>query len=69
MRRLFTKYGIAVLSLAVVIAVILSVMAFFSSTSAVIPNIAGVIATPFRAAGAAITQTVDGWLQYLEHRM
>jgi len=64
-RRLFTKYGIAVLSLAVVIAVILSVMAFFSSTSAVMPNIAGVIATPFRAAGAAITQTVDGWLQYL----
>ena len=65
MRRLFTKYGIAVLSLAVVIAVVLSVMAFFSSTSAVMPNIAGVIATPFRAAGAAITQTVDGWLQYL----
>ena len=65
MRRLFTKYGIAVLTLAVVIAVVLSVMAFFSSTSAVMPNIAGVIATPFRAAGAAITQTADGWLQYL----
>ncbi len=65
MKRLFTKYGIAVLSLAVVIAVLLSVMAFFSSTSAVMPNLAGVIATPFRAAGAAIAERVDSWMQYL----
>lgn len=53
-----------VLSLAAAIAVVLSVMTFFSSTSAVLPNIAGVIASPFRAAGAAITETVGGWVQY-----
>ena len=64
MKRLFTKYGIIVLSLAVLIAVILSVMAFFSTTSAALPNIAGVIASPFRAAGAAISETVGGWFQY-----
>lgn len=64
MKRLFTKYGIIVLSLAVLIAVILSVLAFFSTTSAVLPNVAGIIASPFRAAGAAVTNTVEGWLQY-----
>lgn len=64
MKRLLTKYGMIVLSLAAAIAVVLSVMTFFSSTSAVLPNIAGVIASPFRAAGAAITETVGGWVQY-----
>ena len=64
MKRLLTKYGMIVLSLAVAIAVVLSVMTFFSSTSAALPNIAGIIASPFRAAGAAITETVDGWVQY-----
>lgn len=53
-----------VLSLAVAIAVVLSVMTFFSSTSAAFPNIAGIIASPFRTVGAAVTETVGGWVQY-----
>ena len=53
-----------VLSLAVAIAVVLSVMTFFSSTSAAFPNIAGIIASPFRAVGAAVTETVGSWVQY-----
>lgn len=65
MKRLFTKYGIMVLSLAAAIAVLLSVLAYFSSTSAVLPNVAGIIASPFRSAGAAIVNRVDGWLAYL----
>lgn len=64
MKRLLTKYGMIVLSLAAAIAVVLSVMTFLSSTSAVLPNIAGVVASPFRAVGAAITETVGGWVQY-----
>ncbi len=64
MKRLLTKYGVIVLSLAVLIAVILSVMAYFSTTSAVMPNIAGIIASPFRAAGAAVTEKVDEWVRY-----
>ena len=64
MKRLLTKYGMIVLSLAVAIAVVLSVMTFFSSTSAVLPNIAGIIASPFRAVGTAVTETVTGWVQY-----
>ena len=49
MKRLLTKYGVIVLSLAVVIAVILSVMAYFSTSAAPLPNVAGIIASPFRS--------------------
>jgi len=65
LKRLLTKYGIMVLSLAVVIAVLFSVMSFFSATSAALPNIAGIIASPFRAAGTAISNTVGGWKDYI----
>ena len=64
MKRLLTKYGMMVLSLAVVIAVILSVMAYFSTSASALPNLAGIIATPFRSAGAAISETVSGWVDY-----
>lgn len=64
MKRLLTKYGMIVLSLAVAIAVILSVMAYFSTSAAALPNLAGIIATPFRSAGAAISETVSGWADY-----
>lgn len=64
MKRLLTKYGVIVLSLAVVIAVILSVMAYFSTSASALPNVAGIIASPFRAAGSAITETVSGWVDY-----
>lgn len=64
MKRLLTKYGVIVLSLAVVIAVILSVMAYFSTSAAPLPNVAGIIASPFRSAGTAITETVSGWVDY-----
>lgn len=64
MKRLLTKYGMMVLSLAVVIAVILSVMAYFSTSASALPNLAGIIATPFRSAGAAISETVSGWADY-----
>jgi rod shape-determining protein MreC len=63
-KRLFTKYGVMLLSLAVLIAVLLSIMVYFSSTSAALPNVAGVIASPFRAAASAVTETVGGWVDY-----
>ena len=64
MKRLLTKYGMIVLSVAVVVAILLSAMTFFSSTSAAFPNLLGVLASPFRQAGAAISNTVEGWVQY-----
>ena len=65
MKRLLTKYGIVVLSLAAIVAILLSVMTFFSSTSAAFPNLAGIIAAPFRQVGTAITDTVSGWVRYI----
>ena len=64
MKRLLTKYGMIVLSVAVAVAILLSVMTFFSSTSAAFPNLLGTIAAPFRQIGATITHTVEGWVQY-----
>ena len=54
----------AVLSVAVLIAILLCVLTAFSSSSAVLPNIAGTIATPFRTAGTAITNKIDEWVSY-----
>lgn len=64
MNRLFTKYGTALLSIAVLIAVILSVMTALSSSSAPLPNILGTIAAPFRTAGTAITNKIGEWADY-----
>lgn len=64
MNRLLTKYGMAVLSIAVVIAVALSVMTFFSSNSALTNNIIGTIATPFRTIGTVISNKIGEWTQY-----
>ena len=64
MNRLLTKYGMAVLSIAVTIAVLLSVMTFFSSNSAFTNNLIGTIAAPFRTVGTVISNQVDEWVGY-----
>ena len=64
MKRLLTKYGMIVLSVAVAVAILLSAMSFFSSTSAAFPNLFGVIAAPFRQVGAVVTNTAGGWVRY-----
>ena len=65
MKRFLTKYGLTMLALAAAIAVILSVMTYFSSTAAVLPNLAGIAAAPFRNAGAAVTEQINAWFDYL----
>lgn len=64
MNRLFTKYGMAVLSIAVVIAVLLSAMVVLSSGNSPLSNILGTVAAPFRAAGAAVTGKFGEWKDY-----
>lgn len=63
-KRPSNRFGITVLALAAIIAVLLSIMSFFSTTSAPLPNLAGIIATPFRSASAAFSQTVTSWRDY-----
>jgi rod shape-determining protein MreC len=64
-KRPANKFGIMVLAAAAVIAVLLSVMSYFSVSAAVLPNLAGIIASPFRSASAAISGYVSGWTEYL----
>ena len=50
MRNFLKNHGIWVLFAAAVISVALAVMSFFSSTSSPLSNLAGILASPFRAA-------------------
>lgn len=65
MKRPSDRFGITVLALAAIIAVLLSVMTYFSTTAAPLPNLAGIIATPFRSASSAISEAVGSWFDYL----
>jgi len=64
LKRSSNRFVIVILSLAVVVAVILSIMTYLSATSAPLPNLAGIIAAPFRSAAAAVSGTVKGWADY-----
>ena len=65
MKRPINKFWIILLAVATGVAVCLSVMTYFSTTSAVMPNIAGILASPFRSASAAVSGTVGHWSDYL----
>ena len=57
MKNFFSKYGVWVLGVTVLLAVLLSVLSYFSATSSILRNVMGVAASPFRAAGSVVT----GW--------
>ena len=64
MKRLFTRHGLTVLSIAVVIALLLSAVTYFSSNTSLFNNIVGTIATPFRTAGTAVVNQFKEWGAY-----
>ena len=59
MKRFFTKNGILLLTAVTIVAVVLCVVSALASGTGFLANAAGVIASPFRSAGAA----VSGWVQ------
>ena len=63
MKKFFSRYGVWFLAVAAVFAVLLSVLSYFSSTSSVLRNAAGVVASPFRAAASG----VSGWFEDKRH--
>lgn len=65
MKRPVNKFGITVLAVAAAVAVLLSVMSYFSSTAAALPNLTGIIAAPFRSVAASLSDTVRQWTGYL----
>jgi len=64
LKRSSNRFLIMILSLAAAIAVLLSVMSYFSATSAALPNLAGIAASPFRALSAAVSETLGRWADY-----
>lgn len=64
MKRSSNKFVILILSVAVVAAVLLSVMSYFSTTSAVLPNLAGMIVSPFRSVSASVSEMLGNWAGY-----
>ena len=63
MKDFLSKYGMWILAAAAVIAVTLSVLNYFASTSTILHNAAGIVASPFRAAAEA----VDRWVEDKQH--
>ena len=63
-KRPSDRFGITVLTFATLIAVLLSIMGYFSVTSAPLPNLAGMIATPFRSASASFSEMLGNWSNY-----
>ena len=59
MKRFFTKNGIALLTAVTVVTVLLCVLSALSNGTGFLHNALGVVASPFRAAGGA----VSGWVE------
>ena len=63
MKDFFSKYGVWILAAAAVIAVALSALSYFSSTSSILENAAGVVTSPFRYA----SESVSRWFEDKRH--
>ena len=59
------RFGITILALAAIIAVLLSVMSYFSTTASPLPNLAGIIVSPFRSVATTSSDIASGWGAYL----
>ena len=64
MKRPSNRFVIMVLSVAVIAAVLLSVMSYLSATSAPLPHMAGIIASPFRSVSASVSEAFRRWTGY-----
>lgn len=64
MKRFLTKHGMIVLTIATTVAVMLSLVSFFSNNTTVFTNIVNTVAAPFRSAGAAVTGWVEDLISY-----
>lgn len=66
MKEFFRQHGLRILAIAAAMAVGLCVLTYFSSTSSILENIAGVVTSPFRTAATAVSDWVADKRQYYE---
>ena len=66
MKRFLTKHGMIVLTIATTVAVMLSLVSFFSNNTNALTNVVNVIAAPFRSASAAVSGWVDDQIRFAE---
>ena len=59
MKKFFSQTGILILAAVTLIAVIMCIVSAFSSGTGFLHNAAGVVASPFRAAGAAVSRWTE----------
>lgn len=63
MKDFFARHGLWILLATAALAVLLSVLSYFSATSSLLQNVTGVATAPFRAA----SQAVSGWFEDKSH--
>ncbi len=66
MKDFFRQHGLRILAIAAAVAVALSLLTYFSSTSSILENIAGVLTSPFRSAATAVSDWAADKRQYYE---
>ena len=66
MKKFFSKNGIWVLAAVTLIAVIMCIVSAVSGGTGFLHNAAGVVASPFRAAGAAVSRWADNIFEHFE---
>lgn len=64
MKRSSNRFFLMLLALAAAVAVLMSVMTYFSTTSAALPNLAGIVVSPFRSAAASLSEAFQRWTGY-----
>lgn len=66
MKEFLKRYGLWILFVTAVIAVVLALLSFFSATSSPLANLAGIVTTPFRAAYTSVSAWVEDKQNYYE---
>ncbi len=67
MKDFFDRYGMWILAAAAAVAVLLSVLTYFTSTSTVLHNAAGVATSPFRYVSEAVGRWVEDKKRYYQN--
>ncbi len=66
MKDFFSRYGVWILAAAAAIAVTLSVLSYFTSTSPLLENAAGIVTAPFRLAAESVSRWVEDKKHYYQ---